>query len=210
MAVITSPVFPYRVESQRLVLRCWSPGDAPAVRAALDASDQFLRPWIPFMKDEPRSLAETRNWLKIHQENFESGAMHRYGVFNREDGSLLGENMLLDRVGPGGLEVGYWTHIDSGGRGYATEASCVMIKTGFELCGADRIEIHCAPGNRASAAIPAKLGFEHEATLKRRSQDTEGNIHDLMIWTLFAADYPRSPAARLELSAYDAAGGKLL
>ncbi len=40
----------YRVETQRLVLRCWSPGDAPRLRAALDICDTHLRPMIPFMK----------------------------------------------------------------------------------------------------------------------------------------------------------------
>ena len=30
----------YRVETERLVLRCWSPLDAPVLRAALDANDQ--------------------------------------------------------------------------------------------------------------------------------------------------------------------------
>ncbi len=114
----------YRVETDRLVLRCWSPEDAPALRVALDASDQHLRPWIPFMKDEPRSLEQTVQWLRMHRANFDSDVMYRYGVFEKESKSLLGENMLLGRVGPGGLELGYWTHVKSGGHGYATEASC--------------------------------------------------------------------------------------
>ena len=52
----TKPPVAYRVETPRLVLRCWSPEDAPELRRALDDSDQHLRPWIPFMKDEPRNL----------------------------------------------------------------------------------------------------------------------------------------------------------
>lgn len=36
----------YRVETDRLVLRCWSPADAPVLRAALDACDAHLRPII--------------------------------------------------------------------------------------------------------------------------------------------------------------------
>ena len=46
----------YRVHTDRLVLRCWSPEDAPALRRALDACDAHLRPMIPFMKDEPQIL----------------------------------------------------------------------------------------------------------------------------------------------------------
>ena len=95
----------YRVETQRLVLRCWSPEDAPELRRALDDSDQYLRPWIPFMKDEPRNLEQTIDWVRMHRSNFDSDQMYRYGVFLRESGELIGENMLLSRVGPGGLEV---------------------------------------------------------------------------------------------------------
>jgi RimJ/RimL family protein N-acetyltransferase len=196
----------YRVETPRLILRCWSPEDAPDLRAALDESDRHLRPWIPFMKDESRSMEETVDWLRLHRSNFDSDVMYRYGVFEKDSGVLLGENMLLGRVGPGGFEVGYWTHVNSGGHGYATEASCAMIRVAFELAGVERVEIHCAPDNTASVAIPAKLGFSHEATLKDRAPDTEGGIHDLMIWTLFARDYQNSPAADTRIRAYDCLG----
>ena len=81
-----------------------------------------------------------------------------------------------------------------------------MIKVAFELAGVERVEIHCAPDNGASAAIPAKLGFQHEATLKNRAPDTEGDIHDLMIWSLFAQDYPSTPAADLRIRAYNCLG----
>lgn len=193
----------YRVETERLVLRCWEPEDAPALRQALDDSDQHLRPWIPFMKEEPRTLEQTIDWVRMHRSNFDTDQVYRYGVFLRENGKLVGENMLLNRVGPGGLEVGYWTHVDSGGNGYATESTSAMIRVAFEIAKVDRVEIHCAPENAASAAIPARLGFHHEATLKDRAPDTEGIDHDLMIWTLFRQDYPGSEASRLPVRACD-------
>jgi len=196
----------YRVETDRLVLRCWSPQDAPALRAALDDSDQHLRPWIPFMKDEPRSLEQTIDWLRGIRAGFDSDQAYRYAVLSQQDESLLGENMLLGRNGPGSLEVGYWSHVASGGRGYATEASCAMIRIAFEVAGIERVEIHCAPDNEASAAIPAKLGFTHEATLRDRAPDSEGGVHDLMIWTLFAEDYPNSPASQVSICAYNCLG----
>jgi len=194
----------YRVETERLLLRCWQPTDAPALRAALDRSDHHLRPWIPFMKDEPRTVEQTVEWLRGHRTSFDLGQNFRYAVFEREGGALVGENMLLDRVGAGGMEIGYLTHLGFEGRGYANEATCAMIRLAFEHHGVDRVEIHCSPENRASAAIPARLGFEHEATLKRRVVDTEGAIHDLMIWTLFATDYERSSLCSVELAAFDA------
>ncbi len=200
----------YRLQTPRLLLLCWAPDDASALRAALDDNDRHLRPWIPFMKDEPRTLDQTARWLREHRANFDLDLHYRYAVFDRSDGTLLGENMLLARVGPGALEIGYWTTRRAVGRGIATEATCAMIRAGFEIAGAERLEIQCAPDNGASAAIPRKLGFDHEATLRDRAPDSEGNAHDLMIWTLFAGDYPESPAREVEVEAFDCLGRRVL
>lgn len=200
----------YRIETEHLVMRCWSPADAPVLRAALDVCDAHLRPMIPFMKDEPRSLQETVQWLRGHRAAFDLGKMYRYAVYDTEEQNLLGENMLLARVGPGGLEIGYWTHKDSVGRGIATEASSAMIRVAFEIEKVNRVEIMCAPQNLASASIPARLGFTHEATLKKRALDSEGEIQDLMVWSLFADDYPSSPAAGMALRAFDCLGERII
>jgi RimJ/RimL family protein N-acetyltransferase len=199
----------YRVETQRLVLRCWSPEDAPRLRTALDVCDSHLRPMIPFMKDEPRSLKQTAEWLRGHRAAFDQDTMHRYAVFDTEEKNLLGENMLISRVGPGGLEIGYWTHKDATGKGFATEASSAMVRVAFEIEKVDRVEIMCAPENTASACIPARLGFTHEATLKQRAIDSEGEKCDLMVWSLFVTDYHSSPAAKIAFRAFDCMGNPI-
>lgn len=198
----------YRVETPRLTLRCWSPEDAPALRAALDRSDQYLRPWIPFMKDEPRSLADTVDWLRGHRAAFDRGEHFRFGVFDKE-GNLVGENMLLQRVGPDAFEIGYLTHLGFEGRGYATEASAALVRLAFEVYKVRRIEIHHAAGNTASAVIPGRLGFTHEATLRDHIEDIDGKPHDAWIWCLHAAVYPESPAFAAEILAYDPLGAAI-
>lgn len=199
----------YRVETGRLLLRCWNPGDAPLLRAAIDVNDVHLRPHIPFMKDEPRTLQQTAHWLRGHRAAFDMDKMYRFAVFDAGGQTLLGENMLIDRVGPGGLEIGYWTHREAVGKGIATETSCVMIRLAFETINVERVEIMCAPENSASATIPAKLGFTHEGTLKSRGRDSEDKPCDLMVWSLFAVDYPSSPAAGLAMTAFDCMGKEI-
>ena len=196
----------YRIETDRLLLRCWSPLDAPQLRATLDANDQHLRPMIPFMKDEPKSLEQTAQWLRGLRALFDLGQNYRYAVFDKDESRLLGENMLLTRPGPGALEIGYWTDKDSIGNGFAAEATCAMIRVAFEIEKVERVEIICSPENTASAAIPAKLGFTHEATLKQRARDTEGVIQDLMVWSLFSQEYPKSAASGLPCQAFDCIG----
>jgi hypothetical protein len=72
-----------------------------------------------------------------------------------------------------------------------------------------RVEIHCEPDNVASASVPRKLGFTHEATLRRRAISPSGEVCDTMVWTLLAAEYPSSPAAARTIEAYDASGQRM-
>ncbi|MDA8019215.1 MAG: GNAT family N-acetyltransferase [Thermoanaerobaculia bacterium] len=206
----------YRIETDRLIARCWSTDDAPDLRRAIDDNDDHLRPWIPFMSDEPRSLRETAEWLREQRADFDRDVAYRYGLFTRDERTLIGSICLFRRVGPRGREVGYWIHRDHGGLGYASEASKMMVRLAFETAdpidteAVDRIEIHCDPRNKASWAVARNLGFTHETTLRRRHVDTEGSVGDTMIWTLFADDYSNSPSTSLSLRAFDVAGETLL
>jgi RimJ/RimL family protein N-acetyltransferase len=119
---------------------------------------------------------------------------------------VLGGSGLHTRVGPRGMEIGYWIRVSHINQGYATEVAAALTTVAFRVHGVDRVEIHCNPANVRSAAVPRKLGYTHEATLRRREPRSDGELRDLMVWTLFADAYPTSPAASLPITAFDAAG----
>ena len=112
------------------------------------------------------------------------------------------------RLGPDAREIGYWIRADAEGHGYVTEAVAALTRVGFELDDVEWVEIRCDPANERSAAVPRRLGYRHEATLRGRLAYPE--TRDAMIFALFADEYPRSPAASAALEAYDAAGARLL
>ena len=91
----------YRIETEHLVARCWAPTDAARLRAALDDNDQHLRPWIPWMRDEPKPIEETLLWLRRARAAFDSDTEYRYGLFEPGEQRLVGEVSLFKRVGPG-------------------------------------------------------------------------------------------------------------
>ncbi len=204
------PLVAYRVETRRLVMRCWSPEDAADLRAALDESDQHLRPWIPFMKDEPRTLQQTVLWLRKIRASFDRDENYQYAILRKDTSALVGDVMLMRRAGKDALEVGYWITLSQGGRGFATEATGAALRVAFELHRIDRAELHCSPQNAPSRAIPVKLGFVHEATLRRRFVDAQGGRHDSMVWSMFADDYPETGIGQCPVEAYDAIGDRIL
>jgi hypothetical protein len=38
---------PYRIVTERLILRCYDPTDAPLLKPAIDGSLEHLRAWMP-------------------------------------------------------------------------------------------------------------------------------------------------------------------
>ena len=66
----------------------------------------------------------------------------------------------MPRIGPGGLEIGYHVGADATGNGYATEMASALIDIAFDVCGADRIELHIDEANTASIGVARKLGLE--------------------------------------------------
>jgi RimJ/RimL family protein N-acetyltransferase len=201
---------PYRVVSERLVLRCYTPVDAPLLKDAVDSSLEHLRPWMPWAQ-EPASLDETIALLRRFRGRFDLDDEAIYGIFVPDGSEIVGGAGLHPRVAPGGLEIGYWIRSSRTGAGLATEAAAVLTRVAIELCGMDRVEIHVDPANAASLAIPRKLGYREEATLRRRLPpvDPSGSPRDDVIFSLLAEELPASPAARAAFEAFDAAGRRI-
>lgn len=73
----------------------------------------------------------------------------------------------------------------------------------------DRVESRCDPDNVRSAAVPSKLGFVHEATLRQEYRLSAGSYRDTMVWSMLHPDFYNSPAASYRVAAFDAVGARL-
>ena len=199
----------YRIETKRLVIRCYNPADAPMLAEAVTESLEHLRPWMPWVYNEPEPIEEKVQRLKLFRGNFDLGQNFTYGIFNPEETKLIGGTGLHTRLGENELEIGYWIHKDYINQGLVTESTSALVKVAFEIVHIHRLEIHCDPENFASAAIPRKLGFTHEGTLRAKTRFLDG-WSDSMIWGLLETEYPESPSSQAEIKAYDANGLQVL
>jgi RimJ/RimL family protein N-acetyltransferase len=200
----------YRIQTERLVLRCWEPGDAELLKEAIDASLEHLLPWMPWAHNEPEPLQIKIDRLRHFRGQFDLGQDFLYAIFNSDETKVLGGTGLHSRVGENAREIGYWIHTDHLGQGLATENTAALTKVGFEVERVERIEIHCDPENESSAAIPKKLGFSLDGILRKSTPALHGVLRDTMIWTLLKEEYPDSPSASAELEAFDVIGRQIL
>ncbi len=194
----------YRVVTPRLVIRCWQPVDAPLLKAAIDSSIEHLRPWMPWAENEPTDLDAKIALLRHWRGQFDLGQDFVYGIFSSDEAEVLGGTGLHTRLGPDAREIGYWVRSDRINQGIATETAAALTRVAFEIDRLDRVEIHCHADNVRSAAVPRKLGFTHEATLRRRK--VAGKVRDTLVWTLLADEYAASTAARVPIAAFDVVG----
>jgi RimJ/RimL family protein N-acetyltransferase len=199
----------YRIETTRLVLRCWEPKDAVMLQVAAAESKEHLIPFMPWASEEPQTVEQKVELARRFRSRFDSGQDYVYGIFNPEESRVLGGTGLHTRLKGNALEIGYWIHKDYVNQGLITEATAALTRLAFELYHVERLEIHCSVKNLPSAAIPRKLGYTHEAT-RRGLGYANGRSSDAMIWTLFADEYPKTASISAKIRAFDVLGNALL
>jgi ribosomal-protein-serine acetyltransferase len=136
-------------------LRRYREDDLDDLVRAVTESEDHLGPWLPWVAAHSR--ASEAEFLAQAIRDWESGTAWNYAI--RAGEAFAGGIGLMARIGPGGLEIGYWVHRDFTRRGLATAASAALVEQAFRLPGVDRVEIVHDELNVASGGVPRKLGF---------------------------------------------------
>jgi RimJ/RimL family protein N-acetyltransferase len=202
------PLSTYRIETERLVIRCYKLEDAPAFLESITASREHLLPYMAWAEVQPTSLEERIDFLRIAIANYHLGKDGMMAIWDKTETTFIGSTGYHDRVKGNATEIGYWVDVRQTGKGYVTEAVAALTKVAFEVEGWDRVEIHNVPENEVSAKVPQKLGYTYEATLKLRLP-MQGGPGDEMIWTLFKQEYEQLPIKAMPIKAFDAIGREI-
>ena len=203
---MTTP--PYRIETERLVIRCYEPDDAPLLKSAVDASVEHLRPWMPWARFEPQTIDEKVELCRSFRGQFDLDQNYVYGIFSPDESELIGGAGFHPRSDEGSLEIGYWVAAGALGQGIATEVTAVETRVGFEVCGLDRIDIQVEPRNERSLRIPRKLGFTEEGTLRRRLEPSDDGEprRDSVVFSMLREELVGSPCMEFAYRAFDVLG----
>ena len=140
-----------------ITLRRWRAGDGEALHEAIVANVEHLRPWMAWIQFEPQTVAEREALIVGWDQSWRDGGDVLFGIWRGDQ--LVGSCGLHRRIGEGGLEIGYWIHVDHVGQGLATLAAGAATELAFATPGIDRVEIHHDVTNVASARVPEKLGY---------------------------------------------------
>ena len=164
------------------------------MKAVIDSSLAHLQAWMPWAMDEPSSAADLVKRIQKFKDDFGAGSEWLFGIFSADGAEVVGGTGLHQRIGPGGLEIGYWIGQSHTRNGYATEAAAAMTGLAFTNPTIERVQIRCDPKNVASAVIPRRLGYEHIDTLRSDTVTPAGAPRDTMVWQITRAEFEQSRA----------------
>lgn len=179
--VITRP--PHQIDAGPIVLRRQAVRDADAIAKAVERNLDHLRPWMSWAVDPSGHDPDAqRARLRAADEAWERGDDFGYQMLDRAHGTVVGSCGLHRRIGPGGIEIGYWVDAGHVRRGYATAAAGALTTAALALSDVQRVEIHCDEANTPSAAVARRLGYRLDR-VEDGSEAPEGSGRSL-IWVL--------------------------
>jgi len=187
---------PELLRGRGLVLARWREADMPALHTEVTASRRHLSPWLAWASDG--SAAALAGFVRESRERWGRRERFEYGIWSPERGAtLLGGVGLMARIGPGGLEIGYWVGERHTRQGVATRGTAALAAAAFALPGVERLEIHHDEANLASSRVPAALGFRRVGVFPRAAAAAPGETGRDVRWRMRADEFPASAAAAM-------------
>ena len=172
---------PLPIETSRLRLRRFAPGDLAAYHA-LRAREDIHR-WL---YTEPATEAESRASLEQRMARpVETGVplvaeIAATGEFAGDVSLMVGEHRQA--------EIGFVFDPRHQGRGYATEASAAVVALAFDVYDVHRVYGRLEARNIASARVLEKLGMRREAHLVE-NEWVKGEWQSELIYALLAREW---------------------
>lgn len=156
-------MFAYRTTDQHK-LGILEPRHADELFALSDSNRAYLRRWLPWL-DSNKTPEDTCAFIQTALDQFALGKGFNAGIWI--DAQLVGVIGHLDidwvnRI----TTLGYWLAESQQGRGIMTASCRTIIEHAFDVLDLNKIIITCATENTRSLAVPKRLGFTREGTLR--------------------------------------------
>ena len=199
---------PFRIETERLVLREWAPGDID--RFVEVTNTPAVMRWLGGLLD-----VATIEKLESRMMAFQAGYGHSFWIVERKaDGGVLPDEMLgfcgLKRADvpdspiAGEFEIGWRLREDSWGQGYAKEAAIASLDAGFTRFGAAVIYAVTVRENTASWGLMERLGMTRREDLDYTDASFKPPLHDTIVYAITAETWRKCSAGRKDGLARDA------
>lgn len=171
---------------ERLELRSLESQHASALFRLTESNRTYLREWLPWL-DTTLSVNDTKRFIRQARDGYRELTMLQTGIWL--EGVLVGA-IGLNRIDNTNrrAHIGYWIARSHQGLGLITQSCHRLLRYGFEQLDLNKLEIMCEPRNVRSRAVPERLGFVEEGTL-REAQWINGRFVDLVVYGMLLREW---------------------
>jgi len=152
----------------------------------VDLNRDYLHQWMGWL-DKTTAVADVETFIKECDEQNEKGCGLQFVITEEDDICGILNFHRIDKMHNTG-EIGYWLSQSHAGRGIMNLAVKELVRIGFRELNLNIIEMHCAEANVKSRAVPERLGFTYEATLRQREWLYSKYVNHA-IYSMLASEY---------------------
>ena len=171
--------------SEDCELRLLEETDVDELYALIDANRAELSRWLPWAAGQDRE--GTLDFIRLTHRH---RADHSGATFAIVCGGALAGVIGMEPLdwAHRATSIGYWLGAEHQGRGVMTRAVRALVDYAVSEWELNRVEIRAAVGNARSRAIPTRLGFVEEGTLRQAERVGDGYL-DSVVYSMLATDW---------------------
>ncbi len=172
--------------SKDLSLELLEPLHAPELFKLVDANRDHLKPWMPWV-DSTKSEKDILTFINSGLDNYAKRNGFQLGlIVEKKMVGILGLHYI--NWTSGHTEMGYWLSKEYEAKGFMTAAVAALIDKLFSHYKLARVEIRANSENLRSRAIPKRLGFLEEGTLRQIGMNN-GQAFDMVVYGLLKEEW---------------------
>ena len=173
----------------QLSLRTVTVADSETVFALTDAYRSTLREWLPWL-DMTIKEQHTRSYIDSCIAGYKARTcLSAVILFHGEIVGIAGFNNI--NYANETVYIGYWLSKDAQGHGIMTKVVQALCQYAFEELQFNKVEIRAAVGNAKSRAIPERLGFVKEGTI-RSAEWLYDHFVDHVVYGMLANEWSKT------------------
>jgi ribosomal-protein-serine acetyltransferase len=168
-------------------LRLLEESDAEELHHLIQANRTRLARWMAWAVDHA-TVAQTVEFISASRRQLDEN-----GGFQM---ALVADEAIIGMIGLHTIDwqnratsIGYWLSEDAEGRGAMTDAVRTLTEHAFSHWGLVRVEIRADVQNERSRAIPERLGFQLEGTMRQAYRISGERYSDDAVYAMLAADW---------------------
>lgn len=176
-------MYPVTLTGRAVTLREFRIDDAADSMAIV--GDDRVTQWLSF---DSRNLAAAQAMIDGAVKRAQDQPRTEYYLAMAAEPDELVGFARLALTGVKAAKLGYAVSADRWGKGYATDATRLMLRFGFQELGLHRISAAIGPDNAASVAVVHKVGMQYEGRI-RDHVFTNGAWRDSLLFAVLEQEW---------------------